>query len=181
MVISILANAPLVSIPVFILINYVESGGMFVLFSGVSVLFAGIIPILTIVLWSLKIKKISLEYPENWRPAVTIGMCNHFVFYRYNYSVSSPCPVAGAGPHVLLLYKSRSIRYHILLEDKYFILWGFSGRQPHLYLQSVSQDWYSESLSYPLCGAGSIFIGIQFRRLLQGHVWEFFLPARKCF
>jgi membrane-associated phospholipid phosphatase len=64
MLISILANAPLVSIPVFILINYVESGGMFVLFSGVSVLFAGVIPILTIVLWSLKIKKISLDIPK---------------------------------------------------------------------------------------------------------------------
>jgi membrane-associated phospholipid phosphatase len=62
--ISILANAPLVSIPVFIVINYVVSGAMFIQFTLVSIFFAGIIPVLTLLLWSRKIKKTAFDIPE---------------------------------------------------------------------------------------------------------------------
>ncbi len=69
LVISYLANAPFVSIPVFILINFVISGARFIQLTVICVLFAGFIPVITILLWSRKTRKIDLDIPEkNDRP-----------------------------------------------------------------------------------------------------------------
>jgi membrane-associated phospholipid phosphatase len=62
--ISFFGNAPLVSILVFILINYVLSGPMFVLLTVISIIFAAAIPVATVLVWSWKTKKIELDIPE---------------------------------------------------------------------------------------------------------------------
>ena len=62
--ISFLGNAPLVSILVFILINHVLSGPMFVPLTVICLIFAAFIPVATVLLWSWRMKKIELDIPE---------------------------------------------------------------------------------------------------------------------
>ena len=61
---STLTSAPLVAIPVFLFINFLVSGTSFILFSALSILFAGVIPILLTLFWSKIIKKIPYDIPE---------------------------------------------------------------------------------------------------------------------
>lgn len=62
--ISVVSNPPLVAIPVFLVINYtLLYGGDWLWFSGLSILFVSIIPIITSTLW-IKRKKLEVDMPK---------------------------------------------------------------------------------------------------------------------
>ncbi|MDD1676527.1 MAG: hypothetical protein LUQ40_02185 [Methanomicrobiales archaeon] len=71
---TITTAAPLVSIPVFILLNSAVAPSSYFV-TGISVLFAGIIPLLTILVWSRGIRRIAVDIPERSdRPVVLAVM-----------------------------------------------------------------------------------------------------------
>lgn len=62
--ISAVSNPPLVAIPVFLVINYVLLyGGDWLWFSGLSILFVSILPIITSTLW-IKRKELEVDMPQ---------------------------------------------------------------------------------------------------------------------
>ncbi|MDI6644017.1 MAG: PAP2 family protein [Methanobacteriaceae archaeon] len=62
--ISLVANAPLVAIPIFVLINYVLlDGSDFIFFSIVSVFFAAILPSIISIIWIYH-KKVEMDMPN---------------------------------------------------------------------------------------------------------------------
>lgn len=62
--ISTTTNAPLVAIPVFFLINYfLLEGPDFIMVTGISIFFAGIMPIIISLLW-IKNRKIEIDMPH---------------------------------------------------------------------------------------------------------------------
>jgi membrane-associated phospholipid phosphatase len=62
--ISTATNAPLVAIPVFFLINYfLLEGPVFIMVTGISIFFAGVMPIIISLLW-IKNKKIEIDMPK---------------------------------------------------------------------------------------------------------------------
>jgi PAP2 superfamily. len=62
--ISAVSNPPLVAIPVFLVINYtLLYGGDWLWFSGLSIFFVSILPIITSTLW-IKRKKLEVDMPQ---------------------------------------------------------------------------------------------------------------------
>jgi len=62
--ISVVSNPPLVAIPVFLVINYtLLYGGDWLWFSGLSILFVSILPIITSTLW-IKRKNLEVDMPK---------------------------------------------------------------------------------------------------------------------
>ena len=122
--ISDAAYAPLVSIPVFVLINYfLLSLSDFIIITSVCVLFSGILPTL-LVLWWLKgkngnVAKIDMDIPERTRSELSSFTGNHFIPNRGYYPLFTKCTFNNHCFNVLLLFKYIGCVFHkSTLENK---------------------------------------------------------------
>ncbi|MHB8163212.1 MAG: hypothetical protein ACYDDV_02565 [Methanoregula sp.] len=66
--------APIVSIPIFIFLNFICTVDLFFLITGICILFAGIVPIFLILIWTRRIKKTTMDIPNKEDRPILLGL-----------------------------------------------------------------------------------------------------------